>query len=797
MPHDLNSVDGPPGRRLAAWVIVAGALAVAAEPARAAPSATFPGDPAALGLDPARLARIEGLVADAIAAGETPGCVVCIGRRAGTAWIRAFGDRQIEPAREPMTTETIFDLASLTKPVATATAVMQLVEEGRLRLRDPIAAHLPEFAPHGKDAITVHDLLTHQGGLIADNPLADYEQGPEEAWRRICDLTPLAAPGERFIYSDVGFVVLGHLVEVLAGQPLADITRERIFAPLDMSDTGYLPPTAARARCATTERRDGEWLRGVVHDPRAALLGGVAGHAGLFGTAPDLARYARSLLGGGELDGSRALGAATLATMIRPVRVAGGGLRGLGWDEQTGFSSNRGDLLSPSAFGHGGFTGTSLWIDPELDLFVVFLGSRLHPDGKGVVNPLAGRIAAVAAGAIVAQAEPAAARPGSAVLPGVDVLDRDGFRPLVGRRVGLITNHTGRDRAGTPTARILKEAAGVTLVALFSPEHGPAGRLDQDTIVDATDPDTGLPVRSLYGKTRRPTPEMLADVDTLVFDIQDIGSRFYTYISTMLEAMRAASGRGIRFVVLDRPNPINGVDVAGPLVDSGSESFVGCHPIAVRHGMTAGELAGMFATELKLDLDLVVVPCEGWRRSDAFDATGLEWVNPSPNMRNLNAAFLYPGIGLLEMTNLSVGRGTDTPFEVVGAPWLDGRRLAEVLSARRIPGVAFVPIRFTPTASKHAGDACGGVNLVATDRDRLDPVRLGLEVAVALRQIHPTEWDAAKLGVLLLNRATLDGILGGADAETVLETAAAGLRGFAARRSQHLVYPLQTTLGGR
>ena len=797
-PNDRASTVAARGRRLLGTLaLVAGALTPVAEPARAASPAASPETPAALGLDPARLARIEGLVEQAIAAGETSGCVVSIGRRAGTAWLRAFGERQIEPAREPMTADTIFDLASLTKPVATATAVMQLVEEGRLRLRDPIATHLPEFGRNGKDAITVHDLLTHQGGLIADNPLADYEHGAEEAWRRICDLEPLAAPGERFIYTDVGFIVLGRLVETLAGRPLADVTRERIFVPLGMHDTGYLPPTAARARCATTERRDGEWLRGVVHDPRAALLGGVAGHAGLFGTAPDLARYARALLGGGELEGSRVLGAATIAAMIRPVRVAGGGLRGLGWDEQTGFSSNRGDLLSAAAFGHGGFTGTALWIDPQLDLFVVFLGSRLHPDGKGTVNPLAGRIASVAAGAIVARAEPEAERLGGAVLPGIDVLARDGFRPLLGRRVGLITNHTGRDRAGTPTTRLLQQAEGVTLVALFSPEHGPTGRLDQETIDDATDPETGLPVRSLYGQTRRPTPEMLADVDTLVFDIQDIGTRFYTYISTMLEAMRAASGRGLRFVVLDRPNPIDGVEVAGPLVDPGSESFVGCHPIAVRHGMTVGELARMFAAELALNLDLVVVPCEGWRRGDAFDATGLEWVDPSPNMRSLTAAFLYPGIGLLEMTNLSVGRGTDTPFEVLGAPWLDGRRLADALAARRIPGAAFVPIRFTPRASKHAGEVCGGVNLVITDRDRLDPVRLGLEVAVALRHVHHAEWDAGKCSVLLLNRATLDAILAGADADAVLETAATGSRDFAVRRSRHLLYPLDPPAGDR
>ena len=766
------------------WIVVGSILACLATATAADGPAVV--EPLTIGLDATRLARIDGLVAAAIAAGETPGCVVCIGRRSGIGWLRAYGDRQLEPEPEAMTTDTIFDLASITKPVATATAIMLLVEDGLVRLGDRVATHLPDFTDHGKDQLTVQQLLTHQSGLIADNPLADYEHGPAEAWKRICGLELVAAPETEFIYSDVNFIVLGRLVEQLSGKPLARFTQERIFSPLGMIDTGYLPPPELRPRSAATEQRDGVWLRGEVHDPRAWKLGGVAGHAGLFGTGGDLARYARALLGGGQLDGTRFMSPATLATMVRPVRLPGGGVRGLGWDERTGFSSNRGDLLSPAAFGHGGFTGTSLWIDPGLDLFVIFLGSRLHPDGKGTVNPLAGRIAAVAAGAIVSPATPAAVEPERAVLPGIDVLARSGFRELAGRRIGLITNHTGRDRNGTPTTRLLAEAEGLSLVALFSPEHGPSGGLDQEEIPDARDPTTGLPVRSLYGQTRRPTAEMLAGIDTLVFDIQDIGTRFYTYVSTMLEAMKAASEHGLRFVVLDRPNPINGIDVAGPLVDPGSESFVGCHPIPLRHGMTVGELARMFREELALDLELVVVPCEGWRRRDAFDATGLEWINPSPNMRSLTEAFLYPGIGLLEFTNISVGRGTDTPFEVVGAPWLDGRSLAAALTARRIPGVVFVPIRFRPTASKYADQDCGGLTIEITDRKHFDPVRVGLELAVTLRRLHPDDWEPAKLNTLLLNQATLAAVLAGRDADAVLEIAAADLRAFALRRTRFL-----------
>ncbi|MFM7244633.1 MAG: exo-beta-N-acetylmuramidase NamZ domain-containing protein [Planctomycetaceae bacterium] len=757
--------------------------------AAAAPAADLPRlEPAAAGFDPARLAAIDGLVEEALAEKKMPGCVVCIGRRDGIAFLKSYGRRAVAPADEPMTTDTVFDLASITKPVATATAVMRLVEEGRLRLADPIATHIPEFAANGKEKLTVHDLLTHQSELIADNPIGDYADGPDRAFEQIWNLTPLHPAGEKFIYSDVNFIVLGRLVEKLSGESLDAFTQRVTFGPLGMTETGYLPADGLRSRCAPTEERDGAWMRGDVHDPRCWKLCFVAGHAGLFGTAANLARYATMMLRGGTLDDARVLSAPTVATMTRGWRIPGGGFRGLGWDKRSPLSSNRGDLLTEAAFGHGGFTGTALWIDPGLDLYVIFLANRVHPDGKGLVNPLIARIASCAAGAIVGPASLATSPPARPVLTGIDVLVRDGFRQLAGKRVAVITNHTGLDRDRRRTAALLARAEGVRLVAIFGPEHGATGTFDQANVPDARDEETGVPVKSLYGKTKRPTAEMLADVDVVVFDIQDIGCRFYTYIATMREAMKAAAEHRKGFVVLDRPNPIDGVAMAGPLVDEGRGTFVGCHPLPLRHGMTVGELARMFAADLELDLDLTVVPCEGWRRGDAFDATGLEWVNPSPNMRSLTEAFLYPGIGLLEFTNLSVGRGTDTPFEVVGAPWLDGRALADALAARRIPGVAFVPIRFTPRASKFAGQECGGVNMAITDRSAVDPVRVGLEIAVALRGLHPQDWQADKVDVLLLHRATLDALLGGKPADAVLESARDGLKEFARRRGAWLLY---------
>ena len=374
------------------------------------------------------------------------------------------------------------------------------------------------------------------------------------------------------------------------------------------------------------------------------------------------------------------------------------------------------------------------------------------------------------------------------VLAGIDVLERDGFRSLAGHNVGLITNHTGTNLQGVSSVQLFDDASTVNLVALFSPEHGFAGTLDEANVDDGRDATTGIKIFSLYGKTRVPTADMLRGVDTLVFDIQDIGTRFYTYISTMGGAMEAAAEHQVRFVVLDRPNPIDGQTVQGPVLDRGSESFVGYHPIAVRHGMTVGELAQMFQAERKLDLDLVVVPVEGWSRDKMFDATGRLWINPSPNMRSLTEAILYPGVGLLETTNLSVGRGTDTPFEVVGAPWVDPIALARELNSHDLPGVRFVPIRFTPEASKYAGQVCGGVNVVITRRDLFHPLQTGLTMALAIRSLYRDQWDTGALNRLLASEKTRDGVLANRSVDQLQESYREELEAFKQRREKFLIY---------
>ncbi len=381
----------------------------------------------------------------------------------------------------------------------------------------------------------------------------------------------------------------------------------------------------------------------------------------------------------------------------------------------------------------------------------------------------------------------AEARPG-VVQPGIDVLMQDDFRQLSGARVGLISNHTGVARDGRSTVQLLHEAEGVELLLLFSPEHGFEGKLDIAVIGDNTEASIQVPIISLYGEVRRPTREMLADIDTLVFDIQDIGTRFYTYISTMGNAMIAAAENNVRFVVLDRPNPINGIDVAGPVLDDGRQSFVGFHTIAVRHGMTVGELAVMLKAELHLDLDLSVVRMSGWRRSDFFDDTGLTWINPSPNMRSSTEALLYPGIGLLETTNLSVGRGTATPFELIGAPWLEGAALTRTLNERALPGVAFEAIAFTPDASKFMGVLCQGVRIRITDRDSFEPISTGLVIARQLLLDYPDAWQTDNYLRLLGNAKTLEALLGGKDIAEIEAVYRVKLAEFVRRRADFLLY---------
>jgi len=764
---------------------------------------------------PAEFARIAPVVEGAIARRELPGAVVLVGRGDDIIYHHAFGDRAVEPAREAMTEDTIFDVASLTKVVATTTSVMQLVEQGSIRLNDRVTQFIPEFGKNGKSDITIRQLLTHTSGLAPDLPLEVEFSGSDEAIRRAIELPPGAPPGQRFIYSDINFFVLGDIVRRVSGERIDRYASEHVFVPLGMRDTMFLPPESLRPRIAPTERcRPVAWpcgdasvafLRGVVHDPTARRMDGVAGHAGVFSTAADLSKFCRMLLAGGRLGSVRVLSPATVAAMTSPATPIGmKDVRGLGWDLDSTYSSNRGDLFPFGSFGHTGFTGTSLWLDPRSQSYVIFLSNRVHPDGKGDVTPLRGRVATIAAAAVYSMEDrgpetPAPQSPASnlwrgrfrAAIPtltGIDVLESEGFALLHGKRIGLLTNQTGRSRNGASTIDLIAGAPGVKLVALFSPEHGIRGQLDEQ-VASSRDEKTGLPIHSLYGDTRRPTDAMLTGIDTLVVDLQDIGVRFYTYITTVGYVLEEAARRKLPVVVLDRPNPIGGFRFEGPGLDSSVSGFTGYFSLPIRHGMTIGELARLFNDEKKIGADLTVVAMKNWRRAEWFDETGLPWTNPSPNMRNLVAATLYPGIGAIEGTNISVGRGTDTPFEQIGAPWIDGVALAAALSARALFGIRFYPVTFTPSAdAKLGGQVCHGVFMVVTDRERLQPVRVALEIASALSRLYGSQFKLEDALTLFGSRSTLEKIRAGEDPEAIAELWSADEAKWRAMRSKYLLY---------
>ncbi|MDZ4286336.1 MAG: DUF1343 domain-containing protein [Prosthecobacter sp.] len=745
--------------------------------------------------DPSALLDLEKVLDTAIAKKNPPGAILWLERAEQKhTWVK--GARALVPAREEMTQDTVFDAASLTKILATTTSVMILFEQGKLDLEAPVSRYLPAFIGEGRERILIRHLLTHTSGLKPGIPKEPAWTGYDTGIRLALQTVPDAPPEIFFRYSDLNFILLGEMVRTVSGQSLDAFAQSRIFAPLKMTSTRYLPPAGWQPRIAPTEKdENGVMLRGVVHDPSARRMGGVAGHAGVFTTVDDLVRFARMILGEGELDGVRILKAETVHRMQAvqtPITVLE--RRGFGWDIESLYSRPRGGLFPGGSFGHTGFTGTSLWIDPFSKTFVIFLSSRLHPDGKGNVRDLYEQLGTAAAKCVqgidfnaVTGALPKR-KPTyiPTVLNGIDVLQRDHFAALSGLRIGLITNHTGINASRASTIDLLANAPQVKLRALFSPEHGIRGALDQAKITDSLDKKTGLPIHSLYGERRAPTAEQLADLDALVFDIQDIGCRFYTYISTLRLCMEAAAKANKKFFVLDRVNPIGGLAIEGPaIVDK--ETFTATHPIPIRHGMTVGELARLMNSERSLGTDLHVIPVEGWRRDWLFDQTNLPWINPSPNMRTLSAALLYPGIGLLEFS-ISVGRGTDTPFEVLGAPYIDDLRLSYELNKLALPGLRFLPIRFTPTASVFKDGACGGVRIQITDRAALKPVQSGIAIAATLQRLYPKQFALEKVNTLLNHTTFLDPIREGKPWQQVVTQWESETAVFLVRRAQVLMY---------
>jgi uncharacterized protein YbbC (DUF1343 family)/CubicO group peptidase (beta-lactamase class C family) len=745
---------------------------------------------------------LDRVVSESVAGGDTPGAVILVGQGDRVLYRKALGSRAVTPTVELMTTGTIFDIASLTKVVATAPAILALVDDRKLDLDAPLGRYLKEFQGPQLAWLTVRRVLTHTAGF-ADLPSSEaIAKGFPDGMRLVAAGVSEPSATAPFRYSDTGFIVLAELVRRVSGEPLDRFTRKRFYQPLGMRETTFNPPAAWRSRIAPTEFFQGQMLRGVVHDPRARQLHGVAGHAGLFSTVDDLGRFCRMLLSDGMNGGRRYLSSAVVHAMFA-ANEAGEATRGLGWDMASGYSRALGSFFPVGSVGHTGFTGTSIWMDPPTRTYAIILTNRVHPAGKGSVVELRRRVSAIVGAKLFApntvppagedETQPAGGvtadgAPRAKTRTGLDVLELENWAPLKGRVIGLVTNQSGVDAEGRRNVDLLAKAKGVRLQSVFSPEHGIDGVMDA-RVPHGRHPATGLTVWSLYGSDRRPTTTMLHGLDTLVFDIQDVGVRFYTYLTTLVYILEEAANHRISVVVLDRPNPLTGVIVEGPVMDADLRSFTSPHPIPVRSGMTLGEFARMVAGERKIPVRLTVVPLEHWERSMWFDQTGLPWVNPSPNIRSLTEALLYAGVGLLEATNLSVGRGTESPFEVVGAPWItDPNGLADALNAVAMPGVTFQPVNFQPDASVYSGQMLGGVRLVVTDRDALRPVTVGLTIGRTLLERYPRQFRAASIQNLLVNRSTIWALLRGDSLARLKQWAEADRASFLQRRASYLIY---------
>ena len=790
---------------------------------------------------------VSAAVNQAIAAKKLPGAVVLIGHDERTVFEQAYGDREVEPQVEPMTVDTIFDMASLTKCLATATAVMQLYEEGKVGLDDPVVKYLPEFGANGKEKVTVRELLTHYSGLPEDVSLKD-EWGltaPDKAEgiRRAMNAALYGPPGVTFKYSDINFISLGTLVEKISGQRLEVYAQEHIFRPLGMTNTRYLPGKDLVSQIAPTAYDDqgtaatnpdfGKMLRGTVHDPSTRRMGGVAGHAGVFSTASDVALFAQALLD--RLAGRPSkfpLQQATLKLMTQPEQPAtaasgatiitadgktatGIAARGFGWDINSAFSRPRGEVFPIGSFGHTGFTGTSLWMDPGSNTFVVILANAVHPRGRPPISPLRGEVATAAAKALGLNAKGASSAMSSGTLTGIDVLEATHFvalREAAGRhgghlRLGLLTNQTGVDREGRRTIDVLLHSIPeVQLKTLFSPEHGLLGVKDTTKVGNEIDPATQLPVLSLYGakpEQRRPSPDSLKDLDAVAIDLQDVGVQFFTYEAVTGYFLEAAVQAHIEIILLDRPNPNGGLAVQGPVSDVGSETYNNYMPMPIRNGMTLGELAQYFNSErqiasgaspnilVPIHAQLTVVSMQGWRRAEFFEETGLKWINPSPNLRTPKATFLYPGIGMTETTNISVGRGSDAPYEHIGASYINGAELAAYLTARKIPGITFAATSFAVAEDSNRypfhGKTIPGVAFTVTDRNVFDSPEFGAELLSALHHLYP-EFQLEKAAYLVKNVDTMQALKNNVDPRKIAEGWTAELAAFEHRRQRYLLY---------
>lgn len=664
-----------------------------------------------------------------------PGAAALVGRGGEVLFRGASGHRQLRPGKRPATVDTLYDLASLTKVICTTTVIFQLRDAGKLDLDQPLGEHVP--LGWGAE-VTFRHVLTHTAGLPPLLPgLKDKVKNLAGAVAEIAKVELRATPGSRRVYSDLGFITLAQIVELIERDTFDRICAKRIFEPIGLKNTGFNPPKVWREDCAATE--DCPWRKkimvGEVHDENAYAVGGVSGHAGLFSNVDDLGRFCVALLE------DKVLPKATLDEIAKLTHVPFYPWQALGWKVDPWAGGSEGHLASRQAIGHTGWTGTSMWIDRDSGHYAVLLSNTCHPSRDARDNPTLRKVfhRAVAAALYEKRAN---------VHTGIDRIPWNTFEDLAGKRTAVLTHLAAVDQLGRDTMAVLGLREGLAPRRIFTPEHGLRGAAEAGELVTGQQGTTET--ISLYGEQKAPTPAQLADIDVFVVHLQDIGARYYTYIATMKACLEACAAAGKPVMVLDRPNPLGGEIIEGPLPGH-TDKLVCAVPTPVRHGLTIGEMAQFLQQSdpglAKLSLN--VLPLDGWRPALGWDATALPWVPPSPNMPSAETALIYVGTCLIEGTNLNEGRGTETPFQLLGAPWLDPERVLALLEHEAALGAALRPAQYTPRslpgrAAKpaHMDTACQGIEIRVADLALLRPFRLACGLLRAIHEVHgeQLEW---------------------------------------------------------
>lgn len=677
--------------------------------------------------------NFQDALARAVREAKAPGAVACVGGPAGLLFQGATGFREITPLRLPAETSTLYDLASLTKVIATTTAVMLLRDDGALDLDQPANELLPipEFS-----RFTLRNLLTHTAGLAPSGIWYREVNTLNEVLQRVAVSGFDWLPGASRHYSDLGFMILGKIVELTARDSLDAFCARRIFTPLGMSRTMFNPPEALRAECAATERCPwrGRVLIGEVHDENASAIGGVSGHAGLFAPASDIALFCQALLG------HKLLKASTIEEMTRLGQLPSYPWQGLGWKIDPWSDGSEGFLLSRKAFGHTGWTGTSLWMDQASGLFCILLSNTPHPNRAARQNRT---LRTLFHEAVCAKHYPKSTN----VHTGLDRIVWDGFDVLKGKRVAVLTHHAATDQLGRPLLDVLALESQIQVRRIYSPEHGLRGSAEAGASVASE--RGAVPLISLYGDRKRPSLDELREIDLFVADLQDVGARYYTYAATLKECMAACADAGVPMLVLDRPNPVGGAIIEGPIAENVG-ALVCSAAVPVRHGLTLGELALFFlqTTFKGAKLQVAISPMDNWWRDQQFNETSLPWKAPSPNIPSPEIALLYTGMCLFEGTNLNEGRGTDEAFHLTGAPWLVPEDVIAAIGSEDIPGCTLDAVTYTPrsipgkaSSPRFEGQACRGIWISVTDQDTLRPFSVALHLLRAIMRRHPEQFE--------------------------------------------------------